>query len=147
MKYREMNNMQSIYFICLWLMLQSMVFGQETEFIVDKSYDQLAWQEFTNKVQRVYPVRFFYNNDSIPNFTVNVKTDGQLLKQVLENNLSPLEINFVIDKSGNIFLTKELIYTTLPDNLFLTLAEEETLEKDSLITKPEQSTEFLQTKK
>ena len=47
-----------------------MVYGQERDFIVDRSYDQLSWKEFTLKVQNTFPIRFFYDPDSIPDFKV-----------------------------------------------------------------------------
>lgn len=147
MKYRIVNNIRNIGILCLWLLLQPIVYGQENDYIIDKSYNQLSWKEFTLKVQNTFPVQFFYNSDSIPDFKVEVRSEGLSLKTVLEANFSPLKINFVFDNSGNIFLSREIISTSFPDDLFLTIFEEEGQLEDSIVARPDVDSEFLQTKK
>lgn len=131
----------------MWFMLCLSVFGQQETIFINKSFDQLNWVEFVNKVQNTYPIRFYFNPDSISEFKVNVKLDGLSLEEVLDDNLSSLGLYFVFNKSYDIIISRSQIHTSLSPGLFLTSSPEVSHVSDSLYTKPDIEPEFLRTKK
>lgn len=147
MRYHMINRIRGFYIFCLWLLLHTAVLGQQGEFVINRAFDQLHWIEFVSRVQNTFPVHFYYNPDSIPDFVVKVTSEGLSLKEVLDDNLTPLGLSYVFDKSDHIFISRSQIYISLPSNLFLAASEEKSLPPDSLSTKYEEKGEFLQTKK
>jgi len=147
MRNHMINRIRDFYVFGLCMLLYTTVLGQREEIVISKSFDQLNWTEFVTKVQNTFPVHFYYNPDSIPDFEVNIKSDGLSLKKVLNDNLSPLSLFFTFDKSGNIFISRSFINTSFPSNLFLATSTSITPKIDSLLSKPDKEPEFLKTKK
>ena len=101
-------------FILLFI-IQS--FGQ-SDIIISKTYNNLAWADFVQKIEMKYDVHFFYNEIDIPKFNI-VITESSSLKKILNENLDAYNIAVSIDRKGNIFLTKGVVLnTSLPSNFF-----------------------------
>lgn len=96
-----------------------LLIGQEQDVVITKDYEGLTFNEFVTKVESNYPVHFYFEKENIPNFTIKLLHDSTLLQNALEFNLNPLNIEFGIDRHGNIFLTKgERINTSLAEGYF-----------------------------
>lgn len=93
--------------------------GQSTSYVLNRAYDNLEWENFVAKVEQNFPVRFYYQKDTVPRFRTFVNSDSIALLDVLKDNLMPMSIYVTIDKTGNIFLTKQSpIKVALPISFF-----------------------------
>lgn len=95
------------------------LFSQESSYILNRTYDNLDWENFVSKVEHNFPVHFYYEKDSMPSFRTIVQADSVSLLDALKENLMPMSIYVTIDKLGHIFVTKNSsISSELPVSFF-----------------------------
>ncbi len=95
----------------------SSILAQSDEVYIDKSYNNLEWVDFVNKVENNFHIKFYYEDSVLNSLRVNINND-LLLKQVLWENLRPLKLSFVFENE-NIFITKgTAVSTELPKGFF-----------------------------
>ena len=124
------------------LLLNQVLHGQEKQIILSRSYENLTWMEFVNKLESNFPLHFYFDPDETKNITIDMLTDSMSLQRVLEFNLNPLNINYSIDKQGNVFISRGFtIHTALPPDFFEEVAPEE--EEETVAEKPGE--EYLKT--
>lgn len=93
---------------------------------LNRSYSNLDWNQFIEKVESNFPVRFFYQKSDFPEIRINFDSDSISLKTILTDNLLPFNIFVSFDQKGNIFLTKNTpINTQLPHGFFKKIVIEE----------------------
>jgi hypothetical protein len=113
------NKINPWRFILLMACLQITLAAQNTAYRVDRSYNGLDLPSFIHKAEQNLPVHFFYQKDSLPDLHLVIEQDSMLLEQVLTNNLKPYPFYATVDRSGNVFLTKnKKIKTALPPTFF-----------------------------
>ena len=96
--------------------------AQVDEVIINTSYNNLPWIDFTKKVNDNFQFNFYYEDSAIFNLMVKVEKNTEF-KQLLEQTLSPIKLSFTIDKK-NIFITKGArVKTELPLGFFETSAK------------------------
>lgn len=119
--------------------------AQKNEILITKAYDNLPWNQFVEKVENNFDVRFFYNPDSIPDFKVAVKSSPISLKNLLDEILKSHKIIVSIDQYGNIFLSKgQPIVTNLSEDFFIyTISKSD--DNDTLELPKETNKDFLKT--
>ncbi len=115
------------------IFLSSHLLGQSS-YILNKSYNNLSWQTFVEKVESNYQVSFFYDQSIIPEITISFNVDTIELIKLLELTFNSGQIKVSIDKSGNIFLSKNIaLKTQLPSDYFEALNKKvEDLKTDTL---------------
>jgi len=102
-------------FFCSFLVAKS----QSADILLDKSYNNLPWNVFVEKVESNFRVRFFYDDAGFPDLKMVVSKDEISLKQCLTENLEKHKIKVSMDRAGNIFLTKATeVITALPPDFF-----------------------------
>ncbi len=95
------------------------VLAQEKEIIIDKTYDNLSWGDFVQKLEENHDLNFFYEDSSLLRLKIKLG-EARDINAVLKNNLLPLKLNFAIDAEGNVFITKAAaVKLELPDGFFL----------------------------
>lgn len=100
----------------LFIALSSLM-AQSDEVFIDKSYNNLSWYDFVNKVEDNFQLKFYYEDTLLNKLKIRIN-NNLLLKQVLRENLRPLKLSFVFE-NGNIFITKDGgIKTKLPRGFF-----------------------------
>lgn len=100
----------------LFVTLSSLM-AQSDEVFIDKSYNNLSWYDFVNKVEDNFQLKFYYEDTLLNNLEIKIN-NNLLLKQVLRENLRPLELSFAFE-NGNIFITNDGgIKTKLPRDFF-----------------------------
>ena len=105
--------------VSILLLISNRLCAQSGNIWVGRSYHNLPWEEFVNRIEKNNPVRFFYETDSIPDFRLQVSSDSSTLKQVLQQNFATRNIQVSFDGKGNIFLIKETaLQTTFPPGFF-----------------------------
>ena len=130
----------------LTFILTLLSFGQQSKFIITKEYNNLKWNEFVEKTENNYPVHFYYNEDSIPDFNISITGDSILLAVLLKDNLKKFDIKVSLDDRGNIFLTKKFsINTTLSSDIFLNISD--SLAPDDNVSVYKKNNNFLETNK
>jgi len=131
--------------LVLLLLLTVHLYGQKDGILLSKDYDQLSWNNFVQKVETNFDVRFFYNPDSIPAIEIHVKNPPENLRKVLSRNFETYDIKVSLDRDGNFFLTKgQAMITQLPDNFFeYSFVKKD--ETDTLKTSPKAENNFLKT--
>ncbi len=143
MKYPQSKKILVIIFG--FLMACSELMAQGEEVIIDKSYNNLLWDDFTKEVQNNLGLNFYFEDSALLKLRVKVERNTEL-KQLLEQNLSPLKLSFVIDNK-NVFITKgSPVKTELPPDFF----ETSTLTPDDLFDESKKQKdihEYLSTRK
>ncbi|MEO6902478.1 MAG: TonB-dependent receptor [Bacteroidia bacterium] len=139
MDYQIQCKINFIIFICC---LTATSFAQTP--ILDKSYDNLKWNDFVVRVEQNFPVHFYYSSDSVFNFKIQINAPTESLDIVLENNLSNKPMYVTKDKNGNIFITQNSPISFKLPSSFFNSQELKSNVKDSIITKNE--TQYLKTK-
>ncbi|MCB2208449.1 MAG: TonB-dependent receptor [Bacteroidetes bacterium] len=135
------------YFIILLFFSITSVIGQTGLIIIDKSYEDLTWNEFVIKLESHKNVQFFYDKVSIPDFRIKLLSDSVSLETVLRFNLSSRGINFSFDKHGHIFINpNEKIETSLAQNYFDAL-DPKTEAEDSMVPGETSGEDYLKTGK
>lgn len=93
----------------------------------DASYQNLTWKAFVEKVEARYPVRFFYEADSLPDFNVIIRPQDSSLVKQLNIMLRPYRRIAVLDHEGNIFVTSNTsLKTAIPPETLIADTRENT---------------------
>lgn len=113
-----MNYLKIISPFILLITITLQVNAQIQNIAIDKSYNQLEWDAFVEKVEANEPVRFFYDTDSISDIKIEITGENTLLFDVLQRHLSPAGYRFsTIGKS--IFIVKnDSLSIDLPESFF-----------------------------
>jgi hypothetical protein len=107
------------------LLNSNRLYAQSGKLVVGRSFNNLPWEEFVNRIEKTTSARFFYEPDSIPDFIVHIASDTSTLEQVLEQNLNPLHMSFAFDRKGNIYVTKtKPVQTAFPPGFFDAMGNE-----------------------
>lgn len=121
----------------LFIVFVSIAFakGQTGQIIVDKSYENLKWEEFVLSLETKYKLRFFYEEDEVPDFRIRLIRDSVTLESALRYNLSSRGYEFSFDRHGNVFINQnEKIETLLHEDFFDALGPETDIEEGQSIT-------------
>ena len=99
---------------------------------ISQSYNNLPWSQFVQKIERNYPVHFYYQSSDFPEFRISFDEDSILLKKVLTDHLLQYNVFVACDARGNIFLTKNISISTQLSSRFFkaSIPEDEAEEED-----------------
>lgn len=107
--------------IAIWQSSIAQIDTYKIQINIPSSYSNISWSQFVQKVEKNYPVKFYYKTDDFPDFQVNFDTDSIQLEELLTDYLLQYNIFFSSDRKGNIFLSKNsTIRTKLPLRFFKT---------------------------
>ena len=95
----------SIFIVLFFTTVQ--LFSQTDKIIVPVSYDQLSLNEFIEKAEQDFSLKFFYKFDTLPDIQINVPDNITPLLTVLSDNLKEFNIVVSADNRGNLFLLKD----------------------------------------
>ena len=102
----HLNKKHHFHLIVVLFFFSATIFAQNNSYVLNRAYDNLEWEKFVIEVEQNFPVHFYYQKDSIPDFRVRVNSDSIALLDALRDNLMPMSLYIAADKTGNIFLTK-----------------------------------------
>lgn len=115
MRFQVSKKLASV-FLGLFVSFSSLM-SQNDGVFIDRSYDNLLWVDFVEKVENNFQINFYYEDSALQTLRVRINNNF-LLKQVLRENLRPLLLSFAFE-DGNIFITKDgAIKTKLPKDFF-----------------------------
>ena len=137
MNSQQIKGLSRILLMTCFIFILSFDGFSQSSYILDKSYEKLEWNDFVKKVEQNYELRFFYEDSLILNFRIDIPVASLPLRDVLNQILKAKNINFSIDRSGNIFLSRDIqLKTILPNDFFKSqqdkLAAEVLLISDSI---------------
>lgn len=97
-----------------------------------RNFEGKVWKEFVSIIENNYKLKVYYSPETIPqDFRIKFTSIQTTLEQLFQLNLEPLGLFSSFDKTGNVFITREIpITTSLPDNFYDNLKEKV---KDTLI--------------
>lgn len=123
--------------------------GQAQECTLSKKLDKRSWLDFISEVQSVCHVRFFYDEETFPEITIQIDNDNQSLSEVLNRNLKPFGLVPSFDGRGNIFLVKDNgMKVSVADGFFdALLTHSSESEKETVVEKDEEKDQYLRTQK
>ena len=94
--------------------------AQNRPIIIDHSWDGLTFKEFAMRCEHQYPVKFYYQNDSLLDVQIRVSKDSLSLTTILKESLKDFSWKVSMDEKGNIFISNILaVKTQLPANFFI----------------------------
>ena len=110
--------------LCLSLWVPVQLSGQ-TDAIIDRSFENMSWQDALIKIESEFGLKFYLFADSIPDFNFTLPGDSARLSEALNLNFSPFSIHASMDRHGNVFLVENAtVYTTLSADYFNALNPE-----------------------
>lgn len=77
-----------------------------TNIKISRTYSNLSWNQFVQKVEQNYPVHFYYLSSDFPDFRISFESDSIPLKKVLSDHFLQYNVFVSYDQKGNIFLSK-----------------------------------------
>jgi len=108
-----------------FISLNSPAFSQQ-QIQLPESYSNLTWNDFVVKMEQDFSLRFFYLPEDIPKLLISFDSDSISLMQLLNDHFNPHNIFVSIDRTGNVFLIKDIaLQTSLPEDFFQYLIPEE----------------------
>jgi hypothetical protein len=92
-------------FIFIFL-IKSVLIGQEPDYKIIWKYEGQNFNEFVNSIESQYKVRFFYDPEWVNGIILGNYGETLTLSGLLDNIFQVKNIYYYIDKTGNVFLTK-----------------------------------------
>ena len=137
--------MNRIYVLIFAFFVSVWGYSQETQISI--SFEETPLQEAVNSIEEITGLRFFYVDDWLEGSRVSGTYENELVDVVLEDIFKSTLINFYIDDSGSVILTRNnIIIDQLPEAYF---GEEEEIitgvsedEVNPLFVQEEQATEI-----
>ena len=141
-----MNFFKSILLFCL-VTISFVINGQQIKTVlITKSFDGLSWNDFVKKVEKEHYVKFYYDEDSLPDLNIEVYRDSVSLISVLNRNLRQYEFRVAMDANNNVFITKNYeIHTMLAEGFFDAVQPKEEIDTSDI--KKLKETGYLKTRK
>lgn len=78
------------------------------EILIKKNYNQVDFRVFAQEVEQTHKLKFFYLDSWVDSLLIIQRRAPAPLREILGASLVDLKISFYIDKSGQVFLTKDL---------------------------------------
>lgn len=116
--YKQIRKLSRLLFLSCLLFLSFQALSQSS-LLINKSYHNLTWAEFVEKVESNYPVKIFYDQSIITDLKFKITDEEIPLMKLLEITFDPIQLKASIDRSGNIFVSKSTsLKPKLPDDYF-----------------------------
>jgi len=94
------------FIVCFFFFsISSCILSQE-KFLIDWDFTGESFEEFVNKTESKYPVKFFYRDFWVEDLKLGNYPDKKYLQEILDTLFSKKSIYYYLDDSGNIILTK-----------------------------------------
>lgn len=106
--------------LCAALLWTAGAAAQHNPLLRAEEYHALPWNDFVQKVEAAYPLRFFCHDEWFgQNLPVKFSGGDARLHEVLEQYLEGSDIHFSSDQNGNLFFEKgEPVRTSLAPDFF-----------------------------
>ncbi len=99
-------------YILLFLIILSDLAGQEKdELKITGSFRNLSFQEFVTRLEKQYPVHFYFEEKWVSSIQVNMDADSLSVPELIERILLPTMLDYVYQTPGSIYI--------LPDKKFV----------------------------
>ncbi len=119
MNSQQIKGLSRMLLLACFILIPFIKSFSQSNYLLDKSYENLQWSDFVMKLEKDFQIRFFYEDSILENFRINVPTSSCTLNEVLSQILNAKDIKFSIDQSGNVFLSKKVqLKTSLPTDFF-----------------------------
>jgi hypothetical protein len=89
------------------LLFSLIICGQENDYRVTWDYDGQKFDEFVNKAETLFNVKFFYKEEWVSDISLRKMDNTPTLFALLNNLFQGRKIYYFTDKYGNIILTKD----------------------------------------
>ena len=96
------------HFLFIFIILTNSLFRQEKDIYIKTQIS--SWDNFSKNIETEKNVRFFYDQNNIPNVEIIVKKDSVLLQQVLKESFSSKGIKVSYDGQVKYFLFKNFSF-------------------------------------
>ncbi len=90
----------------------------QEDIVITWNYQNLAFKDFTAKVESQYPLKFFYRDEWINDIKLGFYGENIPLSKLLDNLFSGLSLYYFADNLGNIVITKSYIVKISEDQAF-----------------------------
>lgn len=98
----------------------------QEERLLDPSFNNLDWEQFVAATEDKFDVKYFYADEISKDLSLPKIETSVTLSKYLNDLFSPFFVYVVIDRQGNIFLTKNTkIYTSIAQSIYPKVKEKE----------------------
>ena len=96
-----------LFILCFFLILPQIIFAQEKTEILFINKQNKSWNDFVQKMEQEFNVRFFYDEEAIKNIQIEINEDSVILETALKEIFADKGIIVSKDNQGNYFLFKD----------------------------------------
>ena len=138
----NLNNLiKKLIFFSFLIYLPLKLTGQVQTIELDDSYNKLSWNDFIQKVENNYKIKFYFNPDSLDNFEIIVPiSKDATFEDNLNTILKPYGYKAYRDNFGNVFVSQDKIITKLSDDFY-----KQQINNEYVDYNPEKENSFLKT--
>jgi hypothetical protein len=135
--------MRKVFLVILLFSAGISVFSQEEK--LSLQIDSIQFRELADTLEKVFPVRFYYDEKWIDSLVVSVSADALPLDKILENTLAGEGLSYFITYDNRVIITKDYSLRTSFGRDYLEYLKKERLRTETtsdytLLLKPEEST-------
>ena len=105
-------------FLPFFVSAQPYNINKTKDYELKANYDSTAFLNFVCKIEKEYPVKFYFNESRVTKVKVKQTHTPTNLSQILYDSFKGTNLNYLIDGSNIIITNNYKINTTLPDNFF-----------------------------
>lgn len=112
-----MNKTNAFLIVLLFILFKGLV-AQTEQIQIAQKYENLDWNSFVKKIEETHQIKIFYNPQDIPKLNLNINETNLSLFQFLTKLLQPYQLMVTQMLSGDLIISKNLQFKSLPKNFF-----------------------------
>lgn len=112
-----MRHLYRLLFSIFLISFGNQSFGQ-TQKTFNISLTNASFKELVTSIESQSSYRFFYDATKLDTTNINVNAISLPLTAILEDVFKNSKYNYAIDQQNRVFISQQLILTSLPDNFF-----------------------------
>ena len=135
--------MKKVILVILLFLAGISVWGQDEK--LSLQVDSIQFRELADTLEKIFPVRFYYDDEWIDSLVVSVSARALPLGTILENTLAGKGLSYFITDDNRVIITKDYtLRTTFGSDYLEYLSKErlrtETMSEYESLLRPEEST-------
>jgi len=121
--------MKKLFLVILFISASINFFGQEKT--LSLQLERISLRELSDTLERVLPVRFYYDEESLDSLTISVNVIAMPLEEILDSALTPEGLSFYVTGDDRVIITQGYSLKTDFSKEYLDYLNRERLKTDT----------------